>query len=47
MFELINVSANRAVVDRSSDLELLMEILMVLQEVNPEMSYDIVEVENV
>ena len=47
MFELINVSANHAVVDRSSDLDNLMELLMVLQEINPEMSYDIVEVENV
>jgi hypothetical protein len=47
MFELINVSANRAVVDRSSDLDNLMELLMVLQEINPEMSYDIVEAENV
>jgi hypothetical protein len=47
MFELINVSANRVVVDRSSDLGNLMELLMVLQEMNPDMTYDIVKVENV
>jgi hypothetical protein len=47
MFELINVSANRAVVDRSADLGNLMELMMVLQEINPNMQYDIVEVENV
>lgn len=47
MFELINVSANRVVVDRSSDLGNLMELLMVLQEINPGMTYDIVEVEGV
>ena len=47
MFELINVSANRAVVDQSSDLGNLMELMMVLQEINPDMEYDIVELENV
>lgn len=45
MFALINVSANRAVVDQSSDLGNLMELMMVLQEMNPEMSYDIIEME--
>jgi hypothetical protein len=47
MFELINVSANRAIVDNSADLGNLMELMMVLQEINPDMEYDIVEVENV
>jgi len=43
MFELINVSANRAVVDQSPDLGNIMELMMVLQEMNPDMQYDIVQ----
>jgi hypothetical protein len=45
MFELINVSANRAVVDSSSDIGNLMELMMVLREINPDMTYEIVESE--
>lgn len=43
MFELINVSANSAVVDRSADIGNLLELMMVLEEVNPDMEYKIVE----
>lgn len=44
VFELINVSVNRAVIDRSSDLGNLMELIMVFREVSPGMEYNIIRV---
>ena len=46
MFQLINVSANNAVVDESTDLGNILELMMFLQEVNYDMEYAIVKLEN-